>query len=207
MSYEAEWRARFGEETEPNPDLPDLPWLRQVLMRRTHRRYAERPVPEPLLRLLLRTAFSASSKSDFQQATVIWVRDRGSRDRFAALVPDMPWVGNAPEFLVFCGDAHRLERGWRAARSHQRERQARRVFQRRHRRGAGLADLHPVCRDRGFGLLPDQRHPQSRRRGCRDIGSARQGVPGSGAVCRLPRRGRTRQHAASARGDGAHRSL
>jgi FMN reductase [NAD(P)H] len=110
MSYEAEWRARFGEATGPAPEIPDLPWLRQVLMRRTHRRYAERPVPEPLLRLLLGTAFSASSKSDFQQATVIWVRDRGSRDRFAALAPDMPWVGNAPEFLVFCGDAHRLER-------------------------------------------------------------------------------------------------
>ena len=110
MSYEAEWRARFGEETEPAPDLPDLPWLRQLLMRRTHRRYAERPVLEPLVRLLLGTAFSASSKSDFQQATVIWVRDRQSRDRLAALLPDMPWVGNAPEFLVFCGDAHRLER-------------------------------------------------------------------------------------------------
>jgi FMN reductase [NAD(P)H] len=110
MSYEAEWRARFEEEAEPTPDLPDLRWLRQVLMRRTHRRYAERPVLEPLLRLLLGTAFSASSKSDFQQASVIWVRDRQSRDRLAALVPDMPWVGNAPKFLVFCGDAHRLER-------------------------------------------------------------------------------------------------
>src|SRR5436305_5190750 len=110
MSYEAEWRARFGEETEPNPDLPDLPWLRQVLMRRTHRRYAERPVPQALLRLLLGTAFSASSKSDFQQTSVIRVRGRQSRDRLAALVPDMPWIGNAPEFLVFCGDAHRLER-------------------------------------------------------------------------------------------------
>ena len=110
MSYEAEWRARFGVATEPAPELPDLPWLRQVLMRRTHRRYAERPVPEPLLRLLLGTAFSASSKSDFQQASVIRVRDRQSRDRLAALVPDMPWVGNAPIFLVFCGDAYRLER-------------------------------------------------------------------------------------------------
>jgi len=110
MSYEAEWRARFGEETQPASDLPDLPWLRQVLVRRTHRRYVERPIPEPLLRLLLGTAFSTSSKSDFQQASVIRVRDRQSRDGLAALVPDMPWVGNAPEFLVFCGDAHRLER-------------------------------------------------------------------------------------------------
>lgn len=109
-SYEAEWRARFGDEAGLAPDLPDVPWLRQVVMRRTHRRYDERPVPEPLLRLLLATAFSASSKSDFQQASVIRVEDRHRRDRLAALVPDMPWIGNAPVFLVFCGDAHRLER-------------------------------------------------------------------------------------------------
>jgi len=109
-SYEVEWRARFGDEAGLAPNLPDVPWLRRVLMRRTHRRYAERPVPEPLLRLLLATAFSASSKSDFQQASVIRVEDRRRRDRLAALIPDMPWIGNAPVFLVFCGDAHRLER-------------------------------------------------------------------------------------------------
>jgi FMN reductase [NAD(P)H] len=109
-SYEVEWRARFGDEAGLAPDLPDVPWLRQILVRRTHRRYAERPVPEPLLRLLLATAFSASSKSDFQQASVIQVEDRHRRDRLAALIPDMPWIGNAPVFLVFCGDSHRLER-------------------------------------------------------------------------------------------------
>src|SRR5467141_546835 len=109
-SYEAEWRARFDDAARLAPDLPDIAWLRQVLMRRTHRRYAERPVPEPLLRLLLATAFSASSKSDFQQGSVIRVEDRHKRDRLAALVPDMPWIGNAPVFLVFCGDAYRLER-------------------------------------------------------------------------------------------------
>ena len=70
-------------------------------MRRTHRRYADRPVPEPLLRLLLAAAFSASSKSDFQQASVVHVEDRVERDRLAALVPDMPWIGSAPVFLVF----------------------------------------------------------------------------------------------------------
>lgn len=108
--YEAEWRARFGEEPEAGVDLPDLPWLRQVLTRRTHRRYSEQPVPEALLRLLLGAAFSASSKSDFQQATVVRVADPQKRDRLAALVPDMPWIGRAPVFLLFCGDAHRLER-------------------------------------------------------------------------------------------------
>ncbi len=108
--YTAEWQARFGEDAELTGDLPDIPWLRQVLLRRTHRRYAPRPVPEALLRLFLAAAFSASSKSDFQQASVIRVKDRARRDRLAALVPDMPWIGNAPVFLVFCGDARRLER-------------------------------------------------------------------------------------------------
>jgi nitroreductase/FMN reductase [NAD(P)H] len=51
--------------------FPEVPWLRQVLLRRTHRRYADRPVAEPLFRLVLAAAFSASSKSDFQQASVI----------------------------------------------------------------------------------------------------------------------------------------
>ena len=110
MSYETEWHARFGDETGVPVDVPVAPWLRQVLMRRTHRRYAERPVPGSLLRLLLAVAFSASSKSDFQQASVIQVEDPSLRQRLAALVPDMPWIGTAPVFLVFCGDAHRLER-------------------------------------------------------------------------------------------------
>lgn len=108
-SYEAEWRARFGDVTGLPDDLAELPSLRQMLLRRTHRRYAPREVPEGLLRLLLGAAFSASSKSDFQQASVVRVVERGRRDRLAALVPDMPWIGAAPVFLVFCGDARRLE--------------------------------------------------------------------------------------------------
>ena len=109
-SYEAEWRGRFGEESRLPIDVPEVALLHQALMRRTHRRYTERPVPEPLLRLLLASAFSASSKSDYQQASVIRIEDCSLRDQLAALVPDMPWIGNAPVFLVFCGDARRLER-------------------------------------------------------------------------------------------------
>jgi|SRR5271165_1326979 len=107
--YDAEWHARFGTAAALSGDLPDIPWLRQVLLRRTHRRYAARPVPDDLLRLLLGAAFSASSKSDFQQASVIRVADQERRGRLAALIPDMPWIGTAPVFLVFCGDARRLE--------------------------------------------------------------------------------------------------
>ncbi len=112
--YESELRARFGLDVEldgePADVVPDDPWLHRMLMRRTQRRYADRPVPELLVRLLLAAAFSTSSKSDFQQASVIWLKDRARRDRLAALFPDMPQIGNAPVFLAFLGDARRLER-------------------------------------------------------------------------------------------------
>src|SRR5437763_7360522 len=108
--YRDELRARFGLDLDLGDEVPDHPWLHQLLLRRTQRRYADRPVPESLVRLLLAAAFSASSKSDFQQASVVWLKDRGRRDRLAALFPDMPWIGASPVFLVFLGDARRLER-------------------------------------------------------------------------------------------------
>ncbi|HWB52194.1 MAG TPA: nitroreductase family protein [Stellaceae bacterium] len=108
--YSDELRARFGDDLDLDGEAPNNPWIKQVLLRRTHRRYEARAVPEPILRLVLAAASSASSKSDYQQATVIRVDDRTQRDKLAALIPDMPWIGNAPAFLVFCGDARRLER-------------------------------------------------------------------------------------------------
>src|SRR5205807_8509603 len=94
-SYEPEWRARFGDDAGLPQDVPEVPWLRQVLMRRIHRRYADRPVPELLLHLLLGAAFSPSSKSDFEQASVIHVAERALRDRLPALVPVAPLAGEA----------------------------------------------------------------------------------------------------------------
>ena len=108
--YESELTARFGYDLHLGSEVEDNPWIRQVLLRRTQRRYSDRPVPEAVVRLILAAAFSASSKSDYQQASVIRVEDRAQRGRLAALIPDMPWIGNAPVFLVFLGDARRLER-------------------------------------------------------------------------------------------------
>lgn len=108
--YDSDLAARFGYDVDLGGEVEDNPWITQVLLRRTHRRYSDRPVPEPLVRLILAAASSASSKSDYQQATVIRVEDREQRNRIAALTPDMPWIGNSPVFLVFLGDARRLER-------------------------------------------------------------------------------------------------
>ena len=108
--YESELPARFGFDLDLGEEVPDNAWIKQVLLRRTQRRYNARTVPESVVRLILAAAFSASSKSDFQQASVIRIEDRARRDKLAALIPDMPWIGTAPVFLVFLGDARRLER-------------------------------------------------------------------------------------------------
>ena len=103
---------RFGTSTPPAaPDAaPDLPLVAALLARRTHRRYTNQPVPSALLNLLCHAALSASSKSDFQQASILILNDPAKRAALAAPFPAMPWIGTSPSFLVFLGDARRLQR-------------------------------------------------------------------------------------------------
>jgi FMN reductase [NAD(P)H] len=101
---------RFGLDLTPACPEPVPPLIGQILQRRTHRRYAARPVADELIDLLLAAALSASAKSDFQQASIVKLKDPDKRRAIAAHFPSMPWIGTAPAFLVFCGDARRLER-------------------------------------------------------------------------------------------------
>lgn len=101
---------RFGEEPDPGVDAWASEALLRILQRRTVRDYAERPVPAALVRLLCLAGLSASAKSDFQQASIVEVADPERRAALAAPFPAMPWIGRAPVFLVFLGDARRLER-------------------------------------------------------------------------------------------------
>ena len=101
---------RFGLDLDLSNADALTPALAQILSRRTHRHYTTQPVPEDLIDLLLAVALSASSKSDFQQSSIIKLKDAGKRKRIAEHFPLMPWIGTSPAFLVFCGDARRLER-------------------------------------------------------------------------------------------------
>jgi nitroreductase len=102
--------SRFGNAHRVPAQEYLTPEIARILARRTQRSYTDRPVPDALVDLLIATALSASAKSDFQQASIVKVRDPGKRSRIAAHFPAMPWIGKAPVFLVFCGDARRLER-------------------------------------------------------------------------------------------------
>jgi nitroreductase len=109
-STEALLERRFGLVPFAADAAPPDPALARILARRTVRAYADKPVPDALVDLLLATALSASAKSDFQQASVIKLQDPDKRAKVAALIPSMPWIAQAPVFLVFCADARRLTR-------------------------------------------------------------------------------------------------
>lgn len=100
--------ARFGEDIAVPAGLAGLADLATMSSHRVHRRYTEREVAPDLLRLLCACALSAPSKSDLQQADILIVRDRKRREAITGLLPEMPWVIQAPVFLVFLANARRL---------------------------------------------------------------------------------------------------
>jgi FMN reductase [NAD(P)H] len=99
---------RFGEPVDADPALPGLDELLRIVAHRVHRRYLGRDVAPDLLRLLCACAMSAPSKSDLQQADILIVRDKITRARITALLPEMPWLLEAPVFLVFLANGRRL---------------------------------------------------------------------------------------------------
>lgn len=107
---------RFGTEHSADPAWPGLDELARMAAHRSHRKFAARAVDPGLLRLLFACAFSAPSKSDLQQADIIHVADRASVKAIADSIPDMPWIADAPVFLVFCGNNRRLRQigEWRS---------------------------------------------------------------------------------------------
>src|SRR5580698_8126143 len=101
---------RFGDGGPMVEGAETSELMHRVLTRKTVRRYSEKMPSEALLDLLTACALSASAKSDFQQASILRLRDPGKRAAIGALFPGMPWIGNAPVFFVFLGDARRLHR-------------------------------------------------------------------------------------------------
>jgi FMN reductase [NAD(P)H] len=101
---------RFGDGGPAADGADDNDFIRRVLLRKTVRRYSDTMPADGLLDLLVACALSASAKSDFQQASILRVREADKRAAIGALFPSMPWIAAAPVFFVFLGDARRLQR-------------------------------------------------------------------------------------------------
>lgn len=108
MDMNHRYRLRFG--LEPDFELHGNDTLNNLLSRRSHRRFLDQPLDEDLLRSLFAAAFSAPSKSDLQQVSVVRVRDHEQRRRIAGHGASTAWIASAPEFMVWCGDSRRIRR-------------------------------------------------------------------------------------------------
>ena len=106
---------RFGGEPVADPSLPGLDELARMAEHRSHRKFASRSVEPGLLSLLFACAFSAPSKSDLQQADIVHVADRAKVKAIAEGIPDMPWIADAPVFLVVLANNRRIRHigAWR----------------------------------------------------------------------------------------------
>jgi len=101
---------RFGMETGIGKTVELNKTLDSILSRRSYRKFKPTKIDEDLMQTLFAAASSAPSKSDLQQTTVIRITDKDQKQRFANLSPDLqPWIADAPEFLVWCGDNSRLQ--------------------------------------------------------------------------------------------------
>lgn len=101
---------RFGERFEVDPSLSRLAELARIAAHRVHRRYLERDIAPDLLRLICACALSAPWKSDLQQSDILIVREKAKRHAIAELLPEMPWLRDAPAFLIFLANGRRLPR-------------------------------------------------------------------------------------------------
>jgi len=105
---EAALSQRFGERLKVDGCLPGLDELARIAEHRVHRRYLSREIAPDLLRLLCACALSAPSKSDLQQGDILIIRENAKRYAIAELLPEMPWLRQAPAFLVFLANGRRL---------------------------------------------------------------------------------------------------
>ena len=206
MSHADALRLRFGSAT--SSDAPaDATLAETVLGRRTHRHYTDRPVPDALIQALCHAALSASSKSDFQQASLIDVQDPAKRAALAAPFPAMPWIGAAPRFVVFLGDARRLEYIG-ALRGHPQSNAGLEGFFNAAVDAALALQTFILCaEDAGLGCCPISVLRNHAPLVAQVLDLPRPRLPGRRPLHRLARRSRLCQHAPAARHHPAHGPL
>ncbi|MBS1724407.1 MAG: nitroreductase family protein [Armatimonadetes bacterium] len=103
MKFAEAWRERFG--TAP-PTTPED--LTPLLGHRSIRDYANTEVSEELVGTLIGVAQSAATSSNLQLWSVVSIQEPTHRQELARLCANQRQVANAPWFLAFIVDHHRL---------------------------------------------------------------------------------------------------
>jgi nitroreductase len=107
---------RLHERYRDTPDVaPEIlgVWndtLDTIIAHRSVRAYLPDPIPDGTVELLVAAAQSAASSSNLQPWSVIAVEDPARKARLAVLAGDQSQIHEAPLFLLWLVDLHRLTR-------------------------------------------------------------------------------------------------
>lgn len=83
--------------------------MQLLLERASCRDFAEKEIPDDILRLVLETGIHAPSGGNLQPFSIIKIKEPAIRAKLAEMC-DQNFIGKAPVNLLFCIDWHRLER-------------------------------------------------------------------------------------------------
>lgn len=83
--------------------------IRLIQNHRSIRKYTEEPISQEQVQSIIRSAQAAASSSNVQAYTVIGVTAPEKKQQLARLTGNQRWVEEAPLFLVWCADLHRLQ--------------------------------------------------------------------------------------------------
>ncbi len=85
------------------------PTLELVHRHGSVRDYQAEPVPPDMLETIVAAAQRSSTSSNLQMMTVVAVTDAAKRRRLAELCGNQQHIAQAPAFLAWCADLHRLD--------------------------------------------------------------------------------------------------
>jgi nitroreductase len=85
--------------------------MEEILKRRSIRQYMPDPVPDHVLKDLLRAAMAAPSAGNEQPWQFVVLRDRGLLDRIPSFHPHSHMVKQAPLAILICGDMELVGHG------------------------------------------------------------------------------------------------
>lgn len=81
--------------------------IENIFARKSVRKYAEKPVEQEKVQLLLKAAMAAPSGKDMRPWEFIVVDDRAALDSMAAALPYAKMLNNAPLAIIVCGNVER----------------------------------------------------------------------------------------------------
>ncbi|KAJ4249144.1 hypothetical protein NW762_012479 [Fusarium torreyae] len=101
-------KARYQNGQHEDLDGPLTPTIESLLRHQSVRGFLDEPLARGTLESLIAVGQSASTSSMLQTWSVVAVQEKDHKDAVAKLCGDQEFIRQAPLFLLFCADLHRL---------------------------------------------------------------------------------------------------